>query len=285
MSKHYLTARVHGMCGGVFAALKTIDRLITGNPGKTIYVLHELVHNTTVTNELESRGVRFINSPDELPPGSIALIGAHGVSAAVEAQLRSKAAHLADATCPLVKKLQNIAASLSADDQLIIFGKPGHPEVVGTAGHSTAQMTCIVSNKADIDALPELSNPVFVSQTTVDANKSEEAMTLLQKRFPHIRCTPGVCDASKQRQSAVIELARRCPVVIIAGSAHSSNACRLREIAENQGAKAFRIDNAEELPEAELAKCELVGLSSGASTPESVLEKIIARLQKMGFSA
>jgi 4-hydroxy-3-methylbut-2-enyl diphosphate reductase len=285
MKKQYMIADVHGMCGGVFAALKTIDQLIVANPGKTIYVLHELVHNTTVTCELESRNVRFINAPEELPENSIALIGAHGVSAAVEAQLRSRAGHLADATCPLVKKLQNIAASLTDKEQLVIFGKPGHPEVVGTAGHSKAQATYIVSNEADIAALPELAAPVFVSQTTVDAKKSEKAMQLLIDRFPQIRCTPGVCDASKKRQSAVIELAKRCPVVIIAGSAHSSNACRLREIAENQGAKAFRVDNADELPEAELANCELVGLSSGASTPESVLEKIIARLQKIGFSA
>jgi 4-hydroxy-3-methylbut-2-enyl diphosphate reductase len=285
MKKQYLIAEVHGMCGGVFSALKTIDKLIDGNPGKTVYVLHELVHNTTVTHELESRNVRFIDSPDELPEGSIALIGAHGVSAAVEAQLRARAGQLADATCPLVKKLQNIAASLTSGEQLIIFGKPGHPEVVGTAGHSTAQKTYIVSNEADIAALPELADPVFVSQTTVDAQKSEEAMKLLLKRFPQMRCSHGVCDASRKRQNAVIELARRCPVVIIAGSAHSSNACRLREIAENQGAKAFRIDSADELPEAELVNCSLVGLSSGASTPESILEKIIIRLQEMGFSA
>ena len=285
MKKHYLIADIHGMCGGVFSALKTIDKLIADNPGQTIYVLHELVHNITVTHELESRNVRFINSPEELPEKSIVLIGAHGVSAAVEAQLRSRASTVADATCPLVKKLQNIAASLTADEQLVIFGKVGHPEVVGTAGHSTAQKTYIVSNKEDIAALPELSNPVFVSQTTVDAKKSKEAMQLLLQRFPQMRCSHGVCDASKKRQSAVIELAKRCPVVIIAGSAHSSNACRLREIAESQGAKAFRIDSAGELPDAVLANCSLVGLSSGASTPESVLEKIIIRLQEMGFSA
>ena len=119
----------------------------------------------------------------------------------------------------------------------------------------------------------------------MDAAKSEAAMRQLTERFPHIRCIPGVCDASKKRQSAVIELAQKCPAVIIAGSAHSSNACRLQEIAASCGAKAFRVDCAEELPEAELAEFDLIGLSSGASTPESVLEKIIARLQKMGFSA
>ena len=285
MKKRYMIAEIHGMCGGVFSALKTIDQLIADHPGQVIYVLHELVHNTAVTSELEARNVRFIHSPDELPPNSVALIGAHGVSAEVEAQLRSRAALVADATCPLVKKLQNIASSLKKEEQLIIYGKPGHPEVVGTAGHSTAGDTYIVSSEADIGALPELTAPVFVSQTTVDAKKSEEAMQMLLKRFPQMRCTPGVCDASKKRQRAVIELAKVCPVVIIAGSAHSSNACRLREIAESQGAKAFRIDNVDELPEAELKECTSVGISSGASTPESVLEKIISRLQKMGFSA
>ena len=285
MKKQYIIADVHGMCGGVFAALRTIEQLQAAHKGQTIYVLHELVHNTTVTRELESRNVRFINAPEELPENSIALIGAHGVSAAVEAQLRSRAACVADATCPLVKKLQNTAASLTGEEQLVIYGKPGHPEVAGTAGHSKAQAVYIVSNMEDIAALPELTKPVFISQTTVDSAKSEAAMLQLMKRFPQTRCIPGVCDASKQRQKAVIELAQKCPIVIIAGSAHSSNACRLQEIAANSGAKAFRVDNADELPEAELANCPLVGLSSGASTPESVLEKIIARLQKMGFSA
>lgn len=285
MKKQYIIADVHGMCGGVFAALKKIGQLQAAHKNQTIYVLHELVHNTAVTRELEAANVRFINDPCELPANSIALIGAHGVSAAVEAELRSRAKTVADATCPLVKKLQNTAAALTGKEQLVIYGKPGHPEVVGTAGHSKAQAVYIVSSMEDIAALPELSDPVFISQTTVDSAKSEAAMQQLMKRFPQIRCIPGVCDASKQRQKAVIELAEKCPLVIIAGSAHSSNACRLQEIAASCGAKAFRVDSAEELPEEELTKYDLVGLSSGASTPESVLEKIIARLQKMGFSA
>ena len=285
MKKQLVLAKVHGMCGGVFSALRILDKMIAGNPGKPVYVLHELVHNHTVTAEFEQRGVKFVDSPSDIPQGSAAVIGAHGVSAAVKAELEMRSSILADATCPLVRKLQYTAAGLNKDEQLVIFGKKGHPEVIGVAGHSNAGQTFIVADRSDIDALPELSSPVFLSQTTVDAARSDEAMRILLARFPHMRAVPGVCDASRQRQAAVRELAQRCPVVIIAGSLHSSNACRLRELAEQHGAKAFRVDGADELPEEELLNCEAVGLSSGASTPESVLEKIITRLQELGFSS
>lgn len=285
MKKQLVTAKIHGMCGGVFSALRILENVIAENTGKPIYVLHELVHNHTVTAELERRGVKFVDSLQDIPQGSAAVIGAHGVSAEVKAELEKICSSLADATCPLVRKLQCVAAGLNECDQLVIFGKKGHPEVIGVAGHSRAGETFIVADKADIEALPELASPVFLSQTTVDAERSDEAMQLLVKRFPHIKTIPGVCDASRQRQAAVKELARRCPVVIIAGSPHSSNACRLQELAARQGAKAFRVDGADELPVDELRDCPCVGLSSGASTPESVFEKIVARLHELGFSS
>ena len=285
MSKQYFVADIHGMCGGVFAALKQLQQTIDANCGRTVYVLHELVHNTTVTRNFQKQNVCFADEPSDIPPGSITIIGAHGISLAQHRLLESQSSQLIDATCPLVRKLQNIAASLTADDQLIIFGKTGHPEVIGVAGHSNAGANFIVSNAADIESLPELNQPSFISQTTVDAVKSREAMRLLKQRFPQMRCFDGVCNASIERQQAVIDLAGKCDLVLVAGSAHSSNACRLREIAENAGVKAVRIDNASELPEAELQSISRVGITSGASTPAEVTEKIISRLEELGFSS
>lgn len=285
MSKRYITAQVHGMCGGVFSALRKLDEVVAANCGKTVYVLHELVHNTTVTSQYEARNVCFADSVDAIPAGAVAVIGAHGLDAGTEAILRSRAKTVIDATCPLVKKLQNIAAQLDKKRELIIFGKSGHPEVAGVAGNSNAKETFIVSSAADIAALPELAAPFFISQTTVDAAKSDAALQLLKKRFPQLEYSAGVCDASLKRQNAVISLAKRCPVIIVAGSAHSSNACRLREIAAAQGADSYLVDKASDIPEDVLKNSSLIGITSGASTPECVINDIIHHLEQAGFSS
>lgn len=283
--KRYIIADVHGMCGGVFAALRILEKMIAGHPGEKVFVFHELVHNTAVTADFERRGVCFVDSPEDIIPGAPAVIGAHGISAGMEKILRSIAGEVADATCPLVRRLHAAAAGLTPEDQLIIFGKKDHPEVMGTMGNSGAGKNFIVCSPEDIDKLPELESPFFISQTTVDAGKCDEALRLLKARFPNLRCVPGVCDASRQRQAAVIRLAASCPVVLVAGSPHSSNACRLAEIAGEQGSLAYLVNDAGELPEDVLKNCGSVGLTSGASTPEYILEKIAVRLQELGFSS
>ena len=284
MAKHYIIAEKHGMCGGVFSALHTLDETIAANPGKTVFVLHEIVHNTAVTAQYEQKGVRFIETPDELPVNAIAVIGAHGVDSKTGEFLRSRAAQVIDATCPLVKKLQNTAAALSPDSELVIFGKAGHPEVAGVVGNSRAGKNFIISSPDEVDSLPELNKPCFLSQTTVDSALSDETLRRMQARFPHLQCTPGVCDASRQRQKAVIDLASRCQLVVVAGSAHSSNACRLQEIAARQGCDAKRIDSADELTDDELEKYDIIGITSGASTPETIVDAIINKLEKLNFS-
>ncbi len=283
MSKYYMIADIHGMCGGVFSALRKLDETIAGADGKTVFVLHELVHNTTVTAEYEARNVCFTDDINAIPSGAIAVIGAHGVDMQTEALLRSRAATVVDATCPLVKKLHDIAASLEDDRELVIFGRSGHPEVTGVAGNSRAGKTFIVASDSDIAALPELKRPYFISQTTVDAARSDTALNLLKERFPQLEYSAGVCDASFKRQNAVIALAKRCPVVIVAGSAHSSNACRLQEIAAEHGAKSFRVDSHEEIPGEILEKAPLIGITSGASTPTRAVDAIIRCLTEHGF--
>ena len=273
------------MCGGVFAALKLLEKTLAEAGGSPVYVLHELVHNTPVTRAFEARGVHFVDTPADIPDGAYAMIGAHGVSRQVAESLRRKTPHLADATCPLVKKLQDFAASLTPQDQLIIYGKPHHPEVAGVHGHSCAGENFIITALDEIDKLPELTHPNFISQTTVEANAAETIKNALEKRFPHIKTLPGVCDASRRRQSAVLQAAQNSDMMIIVGSPHSSNACRLREIAEANcsGKKAFLVDGPEMLPAEELQNASKVGLSSGASTPEEIFEKVASALEALGF--
>lgn len=285
-NKTFFVCEVHGMCGGVFAALQLLEQTLNEAGDAPVYVLHELVHNNPVTRAFEARGVHFVDAPGDIPDGAYAMIGAHGVSSETGEFLRQKTPHLFDATCPLVKKLQSFAAALEADDQLIIYGKPHHPEVVGVRGHSCAGNNFIISSIAEVEKLPELPKPSFISQTTVDANAADQIKAALEKRFPHIRSTPGVCDASRRRQAAVTAAAKEADLVLIVGSTHSSNACRLREIAAANcpTGSAFLVDGPDMLPEKELSAASRVAVSSGASTPEDIFEKVLEALQLRGFS-
>ena len=280
--KTYLTAEVFGMCGGVHAALKILESLLT-SPDNRVFVFHELVHNHAVTSSFTSRGVTFARSIDEIPQGATLVIGAHGVAPQVEAQLRSKAGICQDATCPLVKKLHHIADALTDNEQLILFGKAGHPEVDGVAGHSGTTHLHLISSPADAESLPDLTNPVFISQTTVDHDEVEKTLAILRKRFPKIKECSGICDASKKRQAAVIKLASEVDCVIVIGSGHSSNARRLREIAERAGCTAFLIDNASQLTD-EILSFNRIGITSGASTPQFLFDEVIAALEAHGFA-
>ncbi|MCI5778662.1 MAG: 4-hydroxy-3-methylbut-2-enyl diphosphate reductase [Lentisphaeria bacterium] len=280
--KTYLPASVHGMCGGVFAALRILDEFASARG--EVYVFRELVHNRAVTADLAARGVRFVDKPDDIPDGAAVVIGAHGVGADLERELRRKAAVCRDATCPLVKKLHRIAAALTPEEQLVICGKSGHPEVRGIAGNSGTPAVFIVGSAAEVAALPELSLPVFLSQTTVDHAEAEAVLAALKRRFPQLTAHSGVCDASRKRQEAVLELAGKCELVLVIGSPHSSNARRLQEIAARQGAESFLIDSAAELPLAALDRVSTVGVTSGASTPEHLFAAVTAALERLGFS-
>ena len=285
MQKRYIVADVHGMCGGVFAALDKLDKMLLRHPGEKVFVLHELIHNTTVTKELEKRGAVFVDSVEAIPPGAPAVIGAHGVSRKVENAIRKVAGSVEDATCPLVRKLHQTVKSLTPADQLILFGNRNHPEVSGVLENSGTGNIFIISSPEAVALLPELDNPVFLSQTSMDADRGDEIKALLRQRFANLRCGTSSCEASRQRQAAVIRLAEECQIIIVAGSAHSSNASRLKEVAERCGVPAYLVNDAGDLPVAELANCTCVGVTSGASTPEYVLEKIILQLQKIGFSS
>lgn len=279
--KLYFTAEIHGMCGGVHTALKTLQDLID-QTGEGIFVLNELVHNRAVSDSFIRQGVHFVKCVEDVPPGAVAVIGAHGVAPDVEKALKLRAGKCVDATCPLVKKLHHIAAGLTEKDELILFGKAGHPEVAGVAGHSRAGKLLMISSAADVDDLPELSDPVFISQTTVDHAEVNEALIRLKKRFPGLRESSNICDASWKRQMAVLELAKKCEMILVIGSAHSSNANRLVEIARRAGAESFLVEDHYGI-NAEMLNISAIGITSGASTPEYLFNGVVELLEKSGF--
>ena len=279
--KSYLTAQIYGMCGGVHAALKTLDELLHSS-GRKVFVFHELVHNRAVNDNFRQKGAVFVQNIEEIPPGVPLVIGAHGVAPDVEQKLRLRTGVCRDATCPLVKKLHNIAASLTADDQLIIFGKAGHPEVAGIAGYSKAGKCFLIASPEDAEALPPLPKPVFISQTTVDHNEFEKIQAILKARFGNLRECSGICDASRKRQQAVLDLAAKVECVLVIGSGHSSNARRLCETARRTGCNAYLIENAAELTP-QILQYARIGVTSGASTPQFLFDEVIAALEADGF--
>ncbi|MBR7156100.1 MAG: 4-hydroxy-3-methylbut-2-enyl diphosphate reductase [Lentisphaeria bacterium] len=286
MKKVYETATVHGMCGGVFAALQQVEKLLQQHRGEAVYILHELVHNRQVSAALASGGAVFIDDVSALPPGAVGVIGAHGVAKAVESALHCRSERIIDTTCPLVKKLHRFAAQVPPEAALIILGKAEHPEVQGIAGNAGTDKVFIISAPEKVSELPELPQELYyLSQTTVDFQLASRCEAELRCRFPAIRCCPGVCGASQQRQQAVREMASRCDAVLIVGSSHSSNACRLREIAAEYSPEAVLIESAEDIAPELLARHCRIGVSAGASTPAEAMAAVIGKLEAAGFTA
>lgn len=273
-----------GFCAGVRGALRIFDDALE-RYGAPIYVLHELVHNHDVTRRLAERGAVFVASVEDVPANATLLFGAHGVPPEVRRAAGMRGIRTVDATCPLVGKLQRSAAAIAPERDLFLFGSPDHPEMIGVKGHAGTRKIHLFSSLAEIDSLPENpTRPVLLSQTTRNHLEIDEVRKELQRRYPDLEDRAHVCDAVFQRQEAVRALARNCPVVLIAGSPHSSNAVRLREIAAHCGARAFLIDGEEALPAAELRLGGDVGVSSGASTPEESVQRIVEELKTLGFS-
>lgn len=270
-----------GFCGGVRRAMETFERLRAETPAEEpVYVLHELVHNRVVTGQMESRGAVFIATPEELPEGATCLIGAHGVGAETERLLRKRTGHLVDATCPIVAKVQQSAAKLTAEEALVLFGVRGHPEAVGILGHAGTARHFLVTGAEEIAALPELSRPVLLCQTTMSHEQADSVFAALRARFPDARRDGVICHASSERQSAVEELVEHIDLLLVIGSSHSSNANRLREIGERSGIPSYLIEGPEQLP-AELGNFRRIGLSAGASTPDEQIRLTVEALRQI----
>ncbi len=280
-----ILAQPRGFCAGVKRAIETVERALA-RFGKPVYVRHEIVHNTHVVNRLREKGAVFIEELDEVPPGSILIFSAHGVSRAIREEAEKRGFRLFDATCPLVTKVHvEVAKQRKNQRDIIVIGHKGHPEVEGTLGQSDTGMH-LISDLEDIDKL-EITRPeklAYVSQTTLSVDDTATIISELKKRFPDIAepKKADICYATTNRQTAVRELAGKASLIIVVGSPNSSNSNRLREMAEKNGATAYMVDNASQIDSAWLKGHETIGITAGASAPEILVQEVIARLKREG---
>jgi 4-hydroxy-3-methylbut-2-enyl diphosphate reductase len=281
-----LVASPRGFCAGVSYAVEIVD-LVLERHGPPVYVRHEIVHNRHVVDELRARGVRFVDDLSEVPPDSLLIYSAHGVSPAVRAEAAQRRLRVIDATCPLVTKVHVEALRYAREGfEILLIGHRGHVEVEGTLGHAPDRMR-LVETVADAErvAVRDPERVAVVTQTTLSVDDTREILEAIRRRFPKVRAPSkdDICYATQNRQTAVKELARRSDVVLVIGSHASSNANRLKEVAENEGSLARLIEDAGGIDPAWVASAACVGLTAGASTPESLVQEAIERLQGLGF--
>ena len=262
-----------GFCSGVRKALGMIEKKLEST-SENIYILKGLIHNNGITAELRRSGCIFVEDVEEIPPGSETVFGAHGVSAKVKALAAERMLRVTDATCPLVTQLQEQAAAVTPEQELVIFGHPGHPELEGVLGNAGTDKFFVVRNAAQVSELPELESPVLLVQTTLSHLEADKVKHAMKARFPNVSAPGNICRASLLRQQAVERLAPRCDLFVVAGSPQSSNAIRLREAAERCGTKAVLLDSPAEVTPELLKGVRIIGLSAAASTPENQIESL-----------
>jgi 4-hydroxy-3-methylbut-2-enyl diphosphate reductase len=283
-----LLAAPRGYCAGVDRAVVTVEKALELY-GAPIYVRKQIVHNKHVVEDLEARGAVFVEELDEVPEGARVVFSAHGVSPAVHEQARTRNLLTMDATCPLVSKVhQEVKRFAHEDYQIILIGHEGHEEVEGTAGEAPERITLVQSpaEAATID-LPAGSKVAWLSQTTLSVDETIATVDALKRRLPLLVDPPSddICYATQNRQAAVKKIAPDCDVVIVVGSQNSSNSVRLAEVALETGAKAsYRVDNAGELDESWFVGANTVGLTSGASVPEDLVDGVLVWLAEQGIT-
>ena len=273
---------ITGFCSGVRAALElTADMLKKHGP--PVFILHDLVHNESVVNDLLSRGAQIVDDPEGLPEGATLIFSAHGVSEAVEARARALPLNIVDATCPLVRQVQKRGAALSeAGHIVLLFGKAGHREVEGILGRIPGEKH-LLTNPDDARAFQPVPGGTYacISQTTMNSEVIAEMTAILRKKIPGLVESASVCHATLTRQNAVRELAASCDLVLVAGSAHSSNTLRLCEIARNQGARAELVSGPEAVTPELLRGAKCVGVTSGASAPDTLVRGIFDAVKRI----
>ena len=286
-AKRVVIAAPRGYCAGVDRAVQTVEKALDIY-GAPIYVRKQIVHNKFVVETLSERGAVFVDELDEVPDGSMVIFSAHGVSPAVKADAAERGLRTIDATCPLVTKVHYEAKRFADQDmQILLIGHGGHEEVEGTAGEAPEHIT-LVEHPEDVDAL-QVADPTrlaWLSQTTLSVDETMETVDRLRARFPQLIDPPSddICYATQNRQSAVKEIADGTDLVIVVGSANSSNSVRLVEVALEAGARAaHRIDQADEIDPAWLEGVSTVGVTSGASVPEVLVEGVLDYLRAQGF--
>jgi 4-hydroxy-3-methylbut-2-en-1-yl diphosphate reductase len=280
-----LLAAPRGYCAGVDRAVQTVERALELY-GAPVYVRKEIVHNKHVVEKLRERGAIFVESETEVPEGATAVFSAHGVAPEVHENAAARDLKVIDATCPLVTKVHREALKFAAEDYTIVMiGHSGHEEVEGTMGEAPDHIV-LVESEADVDALvvEDELKVSYISQTTLSVDETRAIILRLRERFPAIvgPRTDDICYATTNRQMAVKQLATECDLVLVIGSRNSSNSNRLVEVAREQGAASHLIDNESEVQEEWLDGMRVVGISSGASAPEDLVQSLVQFFRDRG---
>jgi 4-hydroxy-3-methylbut-2-enyl diphosphate reductase len=283
-----LLANPRGFCAGVDRAIEIVERALALH-GAPIYVRRDVVHNKFVVENLRQKGAVFIEDMTGVPRGSFLIFSAHGVSQSVRQEAEARGLVVFDATCPLVTKIHiTVARSRAQGKEIIMIGHAGHPEVEGTMGQAANGMY-LVESTDDVQHLgvKDENNLAFVTQTTLSMDDASTIIAALKARFPTITVPTkyDICYATQNRQDAVKIMTGQCDVVIVVGSSNSSNSNRLREVANNMNVPAYLVDNASELQAEWLKSKQHVGLTAGASAPEVLVQKVIARLKQLGAAS
>jgi 4-hydroxy-3-methylbut-2-enyl diphosphate reductase len=282
-----LLASPRGYCAGVDRAVQTVEHALDLY-GAPVYVRKEIVHNKHVVEQLRERGAIFVESESEVPHGATAVFSAHGVAPSVHENAASRELRVIDATCPLVTKVHVEAKRFAADDYTIVMiGHEGHEEVEGTMGEAPNNIMLVQSEEdARNLEVPDPTRLAYISQTTLSVDETHSIILALREKFPEIvgPRTDDICYATTNRQAAVKELAKVCDLVLVIGSRNSSNSNRLVEVARECGAASHLIDNEDQVQEEWLEGMRVVGISSGASAPEELVERLVQFFRARGTS-
>ena len=287
-AKKVLLAAPRGYCAGVDRAVVTVEKALDLY-GPPVYVRKQIVHNKHVVTTLESRGAVFVDEVEEVPEGATVVFSAHGVAPVVHEDAARRNLKTIDATCPLVTKVHAEARRFASEGyQILLIGHEGHEEVVGTMGEAPSVVTLVEHpDEVPTVTVPESDKLVWLSQTTLSVDETLETVGALQERFPHLVSPPSddICYATQNRQAAVKVIAERCDVVIVVGSGNSSNSVRLVEVALEGGARAaYRVDTAAELDREWFDGAGTIGVSSGASVPEILVDDVLRWLAAEGYT-
>ena len=280
-----ILARPRGFCAGVKRAINIVSKALTLHD-PPVYVLHEIVHNKHVINELTGKGAVFVEQLEDIPHGAVTIFSAHGVSRAVTERAAELGLRTIDATCPLVAQVHRRVVRLNQlGHDVLVIGHKGHPEVEGTCGHAAGAVQVISSPEEAVTV--QVTDPAkvgYVTQTTLSVDDTEKILTAIRQRFPAISepQRTDICFATTNRQKAVRQLAGMSDLLLVVGSKNSSNSNRLREVAAAQGTPAYLVDDAGEIDPAWLQSVQRIGLTAGASAPEHLVQATVAWLRRHG---
>jgi 4-hydroxy-3-methylbut-2-enyl diphosphate reductase len=280
-----ILAQPRGFCAGVVRAIEIVERALAAREGP-VYVRHEIVHNRYVVDGLKTKGARFVEEVSDIPSDAVAIFSAHGVSRAVEDSAAARKLNVIDATCPLVTKVHNQGQRYSAQGRtVILIGHAGHAEVEGTLGRITGPIH-LVETREDVFNLdiPDDTPVAYITQTTLSVDDTRQTIETVKARFSD--CvgpeTRDICYATQNRQTAVRDLCRHVEVLLVVGSANSSNSNRLREIGEECGIPSYLVADGREIEPGWLAGKETIGITAGASAPDVLVDDVIGALAKLG---